>query len=158
LNDKWINPASGKQTSVSAFGMKVYQQLNDKINANPIHRAKLASYQTLGAAGKDARVAEVNRLVNLYLPKIFDAEVTRIQNGIRELSAKKPNAAPANGVNAPRMEPSTRAAVVPSGMDSDQALSWARTEAAKAPGFRNLSPQQREELVMDFYGQKMYRG
>lgn len=158
LNDKWINPATGKQTNVSAFGMKIYQQLNDKINGNPIHRAKLASYQALGAGGKDARVAEVNRLVNLYLPKIFDAEVARIHNGIRELSGKKP-AAPANGTaTAPRAEPSTRAAVVPSGMDGDQALTWARTEAAKQPGFRSMSSQQREELIMSLYGQKMYQG
>lgn len=155
LTDKYINPATGQPTKVSAFGAKIYLALNAKINNNPLHAAKLGSLQALGAAGKDARVAEITRLSNLYLPKIIDTEVTRIQDGIRASSGqKRPD--PSKGVA--RVEPQSAGTVVPAAMDNGQTRTWAEGEARKDPGFAQMDEKQREVLIMDLFAKKKYGG
>jgi hypothetical protein len=155
LNDKWINPGTGKTTNLSAFGVKIYLALNDKINKNPIHAAKLSSLEALGASGKDARQAEISRLQNLYLPKIFGAEVKRIQDGIRA-SSRQDTPNPAAGVG--RVEPQSAATVVPSGMNGNQLRKWAEGEAKKDPGFENMSQADRETLIIKLKSRKQFGG
>jgi hypothetical protein len=159
LSDKWINPRTQKTTGISAFAMKIYQQVNDKITGNPVHKAKLASYQAMGEAGKDARVAEVKRLVTQYLPKIFDAEVTRIQNGIRETNRPRAAAPAAPAPGAPRLEPTSRATIQPSGALTGAELDkWAATEAAKDPGWENMLASDRYARVASIKAKKQFGG
>jgi hypothetical protein len=154
LNDKWVNPTTGKVTGLTAFGVKLYQALNAKVNGNPLHTAKLAQLQALGAAGKDARKAEVDRLRNLYLPKLFDAEVKRIQDGIRA-SVKKPAAA---APSIARTEPQSQATVVPSGMSQTEVRTWAEGEAKKDPNYSAMSTADREALTISLAMKKRYGG
>lgn len=161
LQDKWINPRTGATTNVSAFGAKLYLALDAKVKSNPIHMAKLASLEALGAAGKDARIAEVKRLRELYLPKLFDAEVKRIQDGIRG-AAKKPAAGvvdpTGNNAGKPRVEPQSAGTVVPQSMNDAQLRTWAEGEAAKTPGFSGMSRAQQEETILSLQYAKKYGG
>jgi hypothetical protein len=155
LNDKWINPQTGKTTNLSSFAVKIYQTLNDKINNNPLHAAKPASLEVLGAGGKDARLAEIKRLQGLYLPGIFNAEIKRIQDGIRAASGQKPAA------GAPpiaRVEPNSGGIVQPQAMGEQQMLTWAREEAKKNPDYASSNEKDREEIVMQLYSRKRYGG
>jgi hypothetical protein len=156
LQDKWINPQTQKVTNLSAFGVKIYVALNDKINKNPVHNAKLLSLEAMGAAGKEARLAEVKRLQALYLPKIFEAEVTRIQNGIRENNNKKKEPVPA--ATAARVEPQSQATVVPGGMSQAEVRAWAETEVKKDPGYAAMSPTDREALTISLAMKKRFGG
>jgi len=156
LNDKWVNPATGKPTNVSAFGARIYLALNAKINGNPLHAAKLASLQALGAAGKDARLAEINRLQALYLPKIFQDEVTRIQDGIRGAAGKA--ATPSAASQVARVEPQSQGVTQVTTMDSGQIRAWAEAEAAKTPGYDGMDARAREQLIITLAAKKRYGG
>ena len=153
LQDKWINPATGKVTGLSAFGVKMYTALKNKLESTPIHVAKIASLQALGAAGKEARISEMNRLTTLYLPKIIETEIKRIQDGIRSSAGKK-SATP----SIARVEPQSQGTVVPQGMDSNQIRQWAETEAAKDPNFSVMSRVEKEALTMKLAMQKKFGG
>lgn len=154
LSDKWINPQTQQVTKVSDFGMKIFLALNAKIFENPTHRAKLASLQALGASGKEARTAELKRLQTLYLPKIFQSQVQRIQDGIRA-SSKQP-AKPLGEVA--RKEPQSQGTVVPSAMGKDEMRTWAETEAKKDPSFAAMSGMDREALIMSISARKRFGG
>lgn len=152
LNDKWINP-QGQVTQLSSFGVRLYQMLKNKLEGTPIHVAKISSLQALGAAGKDARKAEMERLTNLYLPKMIDGEIARIQKDIKEGSGNK-SATP----TIARVEPQSQGTVVPQGMDSNQIRQWAETEAAKDPNFSVMSRVDKEALTMKLAMQKKFGG
>lgn len=156
LEDKWINPQTGQPTKVSTFGARIYLALNSKINNNPLHAAKLMSLEAMGAAGKDARMAEMKRLQSLYLPKMFNAEVTRIQDGIRN-NGKKPAAA-VPGQPVARVEPQSVGTVVPSAMDSAQTRTWAEGEAKKDPNYGAMSTAERETLTISLAMKKKFGG
>src|SRR5579859_1768272 len=153
LNDKWTNPSTGKATNLSAFGVKIYLALNDKINKNPLHAAKLMSLEALGVAGKDARIAEITRLQNLYLPKIFNAEVQRIQDGIRASTKKPPAAPPGTG---PRVEPQSQGTVVPQTLDASQVRAWAEAEAKKDTSYAGMTSADREALTISLAMKKRF--
>jgi hypothetical protein len=155
LNDKYINPVTQQPTKISAFSAKIYMALNNKINGNPLHVAKLGSLQALGAAGKESRLAEITRLTGLYMPKIIEAEVTRIQDGIRASSGQK-TVDPSKGVA--RVEPQSAGTVVPAAMDSTQIRQWAETEAAKDPNWGAMDQRTREQLVITTAAKKRYGG
>jgi len=155
LSDKWINPQTQKPSNVTDFGMRCYLKLNEAIMGNPVHRAKLASLEALGPAGKDARVAELTTLTAKYLPKIVNARVKEIQDGIRAAAGKKP-AAPAAGVA--RVEPHSQATVTPAAMDDNQLRTWAETEAKKDKDYAGMTPKEREEFVMELRAKKKYGG
>lgn len=157
INDKWINPQTQKVTNLSAFGVKIYNQLNAKINDNPTHRSKLANLEALGNI--EARKAEVDRLTAQYLPGLFKAEVSRIQDGIRSSTTrKKPAAAAQPGAVQPRVEPSTQSTVVPAAMDGNQTRNWAEVEARKDPSFAGATPAQREQMILEKELTKQYGG
>ncbi len=153
LTDKWVNPQTGQPTKVSAFGARVYLALNAKINDNPVHAAKLASLQALGPAGKEARIAEITRLRGLYFPKILQAEVTRIQDGIRASSSQ---GKPTNTVA--RMEPQSQGTVTPQTMGTAEIRSWAEAEAAKDSGWENFDDATREARIITLAAKKKYGG
>ena len=153
LTDKWVNPQTGQPTKVSAFGAKVYLELNAKINNNPLHVAKLASLQALGAGGEAARNAELTRLRGLYLPKIIQAEVKRIQDGIRAT-----NNQPKPDNTVARVEPQSQGTVVPQAMDKAQVRQWAEAEAAKDPGWANIDDTTREARIITLAAKKQYGG
>lgn len=153
LTDKWVNPSTGQPTKVSAFGARIYLALNAKINGNPLHTAKLASLQSLGASGEAARNAELTRLRGLYLPKIIQTEVTRIQDGIR--ATGKP---PQTGGGVARVEPQSQGTVVPQTLDPAQIRQWAETEAAKDPGWEGMDDRTREEKIIALAAKKKYGG
>jgi len=154
LQDKWINPATGQETKVSAFGARLYLALNAKINSNPMHVAKLAQLQAMGAPGKEARIAEVNRLRGIYLPKLFENEVKRIHDDMRKMSGKKP----ATSASPARIEPQSAGTVVPSAMNDGQLRSWAEGEAKKDASFGAMSAADKEATIMALYAQKKYGG
>lgn len=152
LTDKWINPATGKVTGLSAFGVKIYQQLTDKINGNPIHRATLANLEVHGESGKEARKAEITRLQDLYVPELIQAEVERIQDGIRAAAGEKK----ASAATVARVEPQSQGTVVPGAMSSQEVRKWAETEAAKQPGFEAASPMDREAMIISLAMKKRF--
>lgn len=158
LTDKYINPGTGKATNVSAFGAKIYLAVNAKINGNPLHVAKLASLQAMGAAGKEAREAEITRLTNLYLngtpnkPGIIEQEVTRIQDGIRASTGKPKEPGIA------RVEPQSAGTVTPQPLDQSQIRQWAEAEAAKDPGWAAMDGRTREQLTISLAAKKKYGG
>lgn len=154
INDKWVNPQTGKVTGLTSFAVKLYQSLNQKIMSNPLHAAKLRSLQAQGAAGKDARKAEIDRLRNLYLPKLFNAEVARIQDGIRATSKKPAAAAPATPGVA-RVEPQSVGTVVPEPVNARQ---WAEGEARKDPNWAAMSRTDQEALIMTLAARKKFGG
>lgn len=159
LTDKWINPRTQQATNVSDLGMRVYMGVNAKIYGNPIHKAKLAQLQAMGVTGKEARVAELNRLTTLYLPKVLDARIADIQNGIRATQQPKPpGTVPATGATpgTPRLEPNSAGTVMPKAHTDNQMMDWAREEARKSPEYTSASPRDREEIVMQFYAKKKY--
>jgi hypothetical protein len=129
--------------------------LNAKIDGNPIHKAKMASLQAMGKAGEEARKAELTRLTNLYLPKLLDARIKEIQDGIRGASGKKPAAAAGS---VARVEPQSQSTIQPQSMSDTQLRTWAETEAAKDPTFKGLNTQQREEVINVLKYQKKYGG
>jgi hypothetical protein len=115
----------------------------------------------MGAKGQDARKALLDKLVAQYIPTIFNAEVERIQNGIRGVPAPKSVAVVTpDGAKpgTPRVEPQSQGTPVASGMSDDQMMTWARDEAKKEPGFAGMNAAQREEIVMTKYSQKKYYG
>lgn len=150
LNDKYINQATGQVTKVSDIGARIYLDVNNKINSNPLHSAKLKSLEALGAAGKVARIAEIGRLVNIYLPKAIEANRWRLQVG-------GPAKAAVNGTVA-RVEPQSQGTVQPGTLDSAQVRTWAEAEAAKEPGFADMSGRDREALVIRLAAKKKYGG
>jgi hypothetical protein len=160
LSDKWINPATQKVTGVTDFGARCWINLNNKIFGNPIHRATLADLEAKGAAGKEARLAELNRLTNLYLPKIIQTRVDEIQQGIRGQGKPPAPGTVAPGASAPagapRLEPQSGGIVAPKSMNDDQLMTWAREEAAKTENFAMMSTKDKEELIMQAYARKKY--
>ena len=159
LTDKWTNPATHKQTDLPEFAVKCYSELTDKINSQPLTVGKLRSLEALGAAGKEARVAELTRLTNLYLPTIIQNRVQKIQDGIRESQTRKP----APGVvqpgetasaAAPRVEPASAGTVQPAVMDKAAVRSWAQTEAAKQQGYEGMTDVQKEQLIISLSARK----
>jgi hypothetical protein len=154
LTDKWINPRTGETTKLSSFGVYCWQTLRQIIKNNPTHQAKLASLEALGAAGKDARIAELNALAARYLPKLIDKRVSEIQKGIKDSAGKKP----ATAAGVARVEPKSQSTVMPQATDEAQVLAWAGKEAEKAVGYSGMTPREREELRMEIYSRKMYGG
>lgn len=161
LTDKYINPATGKITDLPNFNVKIYLALNNKINGNPLHAAKLASLQALGAAGKDARNAELSRLTKLYLlgsandPGIIQHEVNRIQDGIRATAGQKRDN---TGGGIARPEPQSAGTVVPATMNPAETRAWAEKEAAKDPNWGAMDQRTREQLVITLAAKKKYGG
>lgn len=154
LTNKWINPQTGQATKVSDFGARIYLELNAKIHGNPTNSAALGRMQSMGAAGKAMRLAEIDRLTTLYLPKIFNTEVKRIQDGIRASSGKAPVV---NGQVA-RVEPQSQGTVVPSTMSSSETRAWAEAEAKKDPSYPALSSTDRETMIISLGMKKKYGG
>jgi len=155
LTDKYVNPQTGKVTNLSAFNVRIYQALNAKIGNNPMHKAKLASLQSMGTNGKDARLAEITRLQNLYLPQIIQTEVKRIQDGIRA-SSNRPAVPPAQQIA--RVEPQSQGTVTPVAMNSTQIRSWAEGEAAKDPNYNLMTPRDQEALIISLSARKRIGG
>lgn len=153
LTDKWINPVTGKETAVTDFGARCYLALNEKINGNPMHKAKLAQLQALGAAGKDARIAELQRLTNIYLPDIIRDRVSKVQDSIRKASGQQKDP---TGGGVARVEPQSTGTPTPQPMDSAQVRKWAEEEAAKQPGYENMSATDREALIIQLSTRKRY--
>lgn len=161
LTDKWINPQTGKTTGLTDFGVKVYQKVNNLITSNPTHQRELARFEAMGAKGQDARKAALDKLVARYIPDVFNAEVKRIQDGIRGVPTAKSSAAVTpEGAKpgTPRVEPISGGTPVASGMSDDQMMTWARAEAQKEPGFAGMNAAQREVVVMTKYSEKKYYG
>ena len=154
LTDKYINPQTQQPTKVSDFGARAYLALNAKIFSNPVHSAKLKSLEAMGAAGVEARKAEVTRLTNKYLPGIIQARVKEIQDGIRSSSGKPPAV---NGQVA-RVEPLSAGTTTPSALDAAQVRQWAVTEAQKDPSWEGMSETQREQLVISLGAKKRFGG
>jgi hypothetical protein len=154
---KWVNPKTGKETGLTDFAVQVYQKVNAMIMGDPYHSARLASLQLLGPAGKDARIAEANRLATLYMmgergkPGVLQALVKAIQDDIRGAAAKQPNAAAGN---VARVEPKTAGTVQPAAMSKEDVRKWAETEAAKDPNFAVSDAATQEALVMSLYSKK----
>ena len=156
LTDKHINPQTQQPTKVSDFGARAYLALNAKINGNPLHVAKLRSLQALGAAGAEARKAEVTRLTNLYLPKIIEGRVKDIQDGIRGAGKQ---AQPAGGPGTvARVEPQSQGTVVPSAMTGAEVRQWAEAEAAKDPSWANMTDTDKERLTIQLAARKRWGG
>lgn len=160
LTDKYINPVTHQQTNVTDFGAKCYLELTDKINASPVHVARLRSLEAMGAAGKASREAEMDRLTKLYLPKIIEARVKKVQDGIRQSQQQRP--APAGQIQpgetapaaAPRVEPASAGTVQPGVMDKAAVRTWAEAEAAKQQGYEGMTEVQKEQLVISLAARK----
>jgi hypothetical protein len=90
LEQKYTNPVTGQVTQARAFGVLVAQEFNRKCDSIPSVLRKKQELAALppGPQTEALRNAENARLRELYLPDIFNAHVTRIQNGIREMSGK----------------------------------------------------------------------
>jgi len=171
LNDKWVNPQTGKPSGLTSFGVYCWQQLQGAIfgwvdpatkqvvGGDPIARAKLAQWQAMGAAGEQARQAELTRLTNKYLPKILQTRIKEIQQGIRDMG-KKPAAAAAGNGSQPvaRVEPSTAATVMPQNMPDGDLNKWAQAEAMKRPEWAGSNTQEREALIGEIYAKKKFFG
>jgi hypothetical protein len=155
LNDKWINPQTGKATAVTDLGARCYLALNAKIDSVPSEKAELARLQMMGAAGKEAREKRLAELTTKYLPKILDGRITEIQNGIRGAQKKKE---PASEKTIARVEPQTAGTVVPSAMNQQQVRTWAETEAKKDPNYGAMSSTDRETLIISLAAKKRYGG
>jgi hypothetical protein len=158
IHDKWINPQSGKVSALTAFQVKIYQQLNEKINK--LHGLKILELEALGAAGKQARIDLMKEKVGKYAPKMIQDEVARIQKGIKGGQPKPPGTVNPAGNNSavPRLEPASGATVQPSAQGDDQLMAWARTEAAKDPSFATSNERDREALVMEKFSNKKFFG
>jgi hypothetical protein len=89
-------------------------------------------------------LAELSRLTTMYLPKLLDARISEIHNGIRSASKKPPT--PVGEVA--RVEPQSQGTVVPSAMGKDEIRKWAETEAAKDPAWTAMNGMDREALIM----------
>jgi hypothetical protein len=154
---KWVNPKSGKETKLTDFAVQVYQKVNDMIMSDPYHAAQLASLQLLGPAGKEARIAQVTKLSNLYMmgsngkPGVLQNLVKAIQDDIRGAAAKQPNAA-AGGVA--RVEPRTGGVVEPPAQSPEDVRKWAEAEAAKTPGWTDTDDATKEAAIMSLYSKK----
>lgn len=144
LNDKWINPQTGQPTKISDFAARAYLEVVNKINTNPVHQAKLRQLEVMGPAGRAQREAEMKRLTTLYLPKILDAQVTRIQDGIRATASR--GGAPSTGPG--RVEPASQGSVSPTAMSAQDVRKWAEGEAAKTAGFENMDGPTREQMII----------
>ena len=90
LEQKYTNPVTGQVTQARAFGVLIAQEFNRKCDSIPSVLRKKQELAALppGPQTEALRNAENARLRELYLPDIFNAHVTRIQNGIREMSGK----------------------------------------------------------------------
>jgi len=113
----------------------------------------------MGAAGEQARQAELTRLTNKYLPKILQTRIKEIQQGIRDMG-KKPAAAAAGNGSQPvaRVEPSTAATVMPQNMPDGDLNKWAQAEAMKRPEWAGSNTQEREALIGEIYAKKKFFG
>lgn len=152
LNDKWVNPQTGQPGKITDFGARIYLDVNNKINSNPLHVAKLRNLEAMGAAGKDARIAEMQRLTRLYLPNVIESHRWRLQAG----SGAKP-AVPASEQVA-RVEPQSAGTATPAAMDTAQVRTWAEAEAAKEPGYEAMDSRTREALIIRLQANKKYGG
>ena len=152
LNDKWINPQTQQPTKVSDFGARLWIDLNAKINASPIHRAKLANLEAMGEGGKAARVAELARLTNLYLPSILDSHRWRIQVG------KAPGAPVPASEQVARVEPQSQGTAVPSTLSGAEVRQWAEAEAAKDPSWQGMDARTREQMIISLGARKRFGG
>ena len=155
LEDKFINPQTHQVTKVSDLGARMWIALNQKIEASPVLKAKMLQLQLLGPAGKDARIEELKKLTTKELPKLLNARITEIQEGIRGAAAKKP---PVPVSTVARVEPLSAATVVPASMNDSQLQAWAEGEAKKSPDYAGATPKEREEMVMEARAKKKYGG
>lgn len=158
VNDKWINPQNGKVSNLTAFQVKIYQQLNEKINK--LHGLKILELEALGAAGKQARIDLMKEKVVKYGRKLIQDEVARIQKGIKGAQPKPPGTVNPAGNNSavPRLEPQSGGTVQPGAMNDDQLSTWARAEAAKQPGYATMTQKEREELFLEISSRKKWGG
>lgn len=152
LNDKWVNPQTGQPGKITDFGARIYLDVNNKINSNPLHVAKLRNLEAMGAAGKDARIAEMQRLTRLYLPNVIESHRWRLQAGSGAKAA-----VPASEQVA-RVEPQSAGTATPAAMDTAQVRTWAEGEAAKEPGYESMDSRMREALIIRLQANKKYGG
>lgn len=152
--DKYINQ-NGQTTKVTDLGARMWIALNEKLRAQPLLQAKLASLEALGAAGKDARIKELTAFTVSKLPPLLNGRISEIQKGILALSTQK-QVNPAAGVA--RVEPQSGGIAQPQTMDGAQVRTWAEGEAAKDPGWANMTATTREALIIRLAARKRYGG
>ncbi len=157
LNDKFINPVTQKVTNLSDLAVRTWFELNRRLLADPERRMKLMQYELMGKAGKEQRLARLKDFTAKELPKIVNARVTEIQNGIRGAEKKKAEMDAAKPPLA-RIEPQSQGTVAPTGMSRDDIHKWAEVEAAKDPNWGAMSRADRAALTMSIASKKMFGG
>lgn len=89
LEEKWINPTTQQETNYPAFAVRIMNKFTEKINKIPSVATKLQQLELMGPPARQQRLDYFAQLRKDHLGKIVDAEIKRIQDGIRGMSAAK---------------------------------------------------------------------
>lgn len=149
LQEPWIDPATGKQTTVSGFAKRIQLAYNAKLDSMPKVKERMAQLEMMppGPEAEASFKTEQAKLRELYLKPIVDAEVDRIQTGI--LGAQKDRAAARNDQSSvATVEPGTGSTARPQTMTSAELRAKALNNAQKLPGWENMSSAEKLEAEM----------
>lgn len=144
LRQRWINPSTGKEEAgVSNFAATILQQFNAAVNGDLDGKRRLATIQMLppGPDAEAQRAAFQKDMRAKHLPKVFDAHVKFIQDGIRNDKTAIGQARDKQNLAA-TTEPNSGTAPSVKLRSDDDLRKMAKEEVAKAPDAKYISAQE----------------
>ena len=150
LEQKYVNPVTGKVTESRSFGMLIAQEFQQKCDSIPSVLKKKQDLAALlpGPQTEALRIAENQRLRNLYLPAIVEAHVKRIQDGIREMSGQRQEQHQ-KVASVARVEPqSAGQPTTPVALTGEALETAALAELQKDPEYQKASRTEQFEMLV----------
>ena len=151
LEQKYVNPTTGKVTESRSFGVLIAQEFQQKCASIPSVLKKMQDLAALppGPQTEALRVAENQRLRDLYLPEIVNAHVKRIQDGIREMSGQRQKQHQRVATVA-RVEPQSGGApATPTILTGEALESAALAELAGNPDYQAANRLEQFEMLVE---------
>lgn len=149
LEQKWVDPTTGKPTNVSNFAAQVAIEFKAKTNSIGTVFKKLRDLESLppGPQAEAARAAYYADLRTKYLGPIIEKHVKRIQDGIREQAAAV-NSKTEDVVKVARVEPQTGGGASSKTLTGAQLEAEARKLAEADPSWAQSSERERVSLLI----------
>ncbi len=150
LQEKHIDPATGKETNTSALAARIFIQFeNEMMKPGSRTMMEIAQHELLPANDqtREIRKGYYQRKAAEIIPGLVEKEIERIQ-GLVKLDSDEQAKRLTARQQAAQPEPSTGGSGLPQNASDEQIYAAAEEAAKKNPLFANASPQDKQAMII----------
>ena len=150
LRQKYVDPETGKQSSMSAFATEVLTEFTAAVQRNPRAQERLQQLETMPPGPESKAVADAfyAQMRAQYLGPIIQRAIKSRQDGMLEYQNDRAGQQ-RQIAQVASPEPRSGAVPAPQTFSSEQLRARALETARKLPGFESMTPQEQLEAELN---------